>query len=356
MDPKTTAEVLGEAWDAAENEIEEQDDGSQEGLDEVAADDGSEPATEDSAVADDGTDREEGGQEESGELQEEKDEEGVRPASEEEGESADPGDKPPVSLSAAAREVWKETPKAMREEIAKRERDFAVGIQRHAENAKRAVEMDRALAPYQQYFAMNGGPQQAIGAALQTGALLQSGTPNQKAQLVAGLIQQFGVDINTLDSMLAGQPVEQGSPPSADVQSQIDQAIAPYKQMMAEIQQGRQQQTQQQQQQLQSELDAFAQDPEHEFYTDLRIDMADILDLYAARGQDLTLKEAYTKALALRPDLQQIVEARKTRETTQGKKVAAASISGRRGAEPSSAGPETVRDALAQAWDNFDRM
>jgi hypothetical protein len=44
---------------------------------------------------------------------------------------------------------------------------------------------------------------------LATRAALEVGTPTQKAQLVANLIHQFGVDIASLDNFLANGPAAQ---------------------------------------------------------------------------------------------------------------------------------------------------
>jgi hypothetical protein len=77
-------------------------------------------------------------------------------------ETPEEPDSPPPGLSPAAREDWDKTPQSVKDDLVKREKDFAAGIQKYAESAKRAEAMDRTLAPYAQLFAINGGPQNWI--------------------------------------------------------------------------------------------------------------------------------------------------------------------------------------------------
>src|SRR6056297_2018800 len=112
---------------------------------------------------------------------------------------------PPAGLPPEAREVWADVPPAVKAAIAKREEDYSRGVKMYADNAKRAQAMDKTLAPYQQLFAMNGGPQNTIPGLLQTASVLQMGAPAQKAQIVAQLVKQFGVDVRALDNALVGQ-------------------------------------------------------------------------------------------------------------------------------------------------------
>ena len=260
------------------------------------------------------------------------------------------GEGPPVGLSPSAREAWKDTPKAMQAEIAKREADFAKGIQQYAENAKRAEGMDRVLQPYQQYLAMNGGPGQTISTLLQTGAGLQMGTPVQKAQLVAGLIQQFGVDINTLDNLLVGKTPKEK--PQDAVQRAVQQAIQPYQQQMEQFKAMQAQAAQAQQGAVTQEVNDFAST--HEFYRDVRGDMADLLDMAANRGQQMTMEQAYNKACALHPEISNVLASRqKAPSNTQ--RAAASSISGGPGGSAGGSSDMDLRATIEDAWANAGR-
>ena len=275
----------------------------------------------------------------------------------------DDDDPAPISPPAAAREAWKDTPKAMKDAIAKRERDFAVGIQKYAEGAKRAQQMDQSLRPYQQYFAMNGNnPAKSIGDLLQTASLLQGGAPRQKAETVANLISQFGVDVETLDHILAGatppepqgQGVGQGVAPQL-VQQAVQQAIAPYQQHMQQFQLMQQRAHQQTEQEVASELQTFATDPKHEFYNDVKMDMADILDLAAQRGLDLSLEDAYKRACLMNPDVSNVINSRTQQQQIQRKRRASASVSGSPAGPGGAPDPANLRGAIEAAWDSAGR-
>jgi hypothetical protein len=261
----------------------------------------------------------------------------------------------PVGLPPEAREAWNDTPPAMQKAIAQREREFNVGIQRYAEGAKRAEGMDKALEPYQQYLSMNGGNSH-IGTLLQTGAGLQMGSPIQKAQTVANLIKQYGVDIGTLDGMLVGE----GAPPAAqqqnDVQEAVTAAMAPYQQFMGSMQKQQENEQQQAQQNVTSSVEAFASNPANEFYNDVKMDMADLMDMAANQGRDLSMEDAYKKACHINEGISTIIASRRSATEIAGKRKAAASITGGPGGPGGLSQSTNIRGAIEDAWDNVGRV
>jgi len=262
----------------------------------------------------------------------------------------------PVGLSAEAKAAWKDTPKAVQSEIVRRETDFARGIQKYAEGAKRAQAMDNALAPYQQYFAMNGNkPGETINQLLQTASLLQMGSPAQKVQQVAGLIQQFGIDIPALDQFLTSGHVPPEVQQQSNTQTEIQKALQPYQQFMQEVQQGRQAQEQGRVREAGSEVAAFAQNSANEFYETVKMDMADILDMNSQRGINLTLKDAYDRACAMHPQINGVIQSRIQQSALTAKRQAAASVTGNQGGPGTAAVPGSRLDALSEAWDNAGR-
>ena len=260
----------------------------------------------------------------------------------------------PKSLSAAAREVWRDVPHAMKQDILKREQDYQRGIQKYAEDAKRAEQMDQALQPFQQLFAMNGGPGNMLPGLLETASMLQMGSPVQRAQAAAGIIQQFGVDIRTLDNLLTGQGAPAEMQQQDQVQQAVQQAMAPYQQYMQQQQMQMQQQEQMQQQGITQEIQEFA--TKNEFYHDVRSSMADIMDLAANQGRDMTLKEAYETACQLNPEIRGILASREKQAQLLKSQKAASSIHGTPGGEGSAAPPESMRSAIEAAWDNTGRV
>jgi hypothetical protein len=161
------------------------------------------------------------------------------------------------------------------------------------------------------------------------------------------------VDIKTLDGMLSGK----GAPPEAQQQSQLDQLLqqrlAPIQQQLQQYQQREQQQLQQEQQQIQSELSQFA--AQHEFYQDVSQEMADLLEMAANRGRQMSLEEAYNIACSTNPQINKIMTARTSQQAQQQRRAAASSV---RSSAPAGGQtpPEDRMAALNAAWDNAGRM
>lgn len=259
----------------------------------------------------------------------------------------------PKSLSPEAREVWKDAPEAVRREFARLDSRMEGMATKYAHNAQRAEAMDKALAPFQQFMSVNGGPSQAIPALLQTGALLQMGTSAQKAQIVANIINQYGVDVATLDGMLVGE-VNPEDKRRSELDSLLEQRLAPMQQQLQGYQQREQQMRQQSQQKVHSDVTAFASS--NEFYHDVASDMADLLDMAANRGRPMSMQDAYDIACKSHPTISKIVEARRSQEAVAGKRAAAVSVTGSPGNSGGQAAGGSIRDYLEQNWDSAGRM
>jgi hypothetical protein len=332
---------LAAAWDEAEAASPQEEDNAEPsditGIDaQAATDDQAADKPEDieaSAGGAEEADRPEGGQE---------------PV--ENDSSNDSSDTAPSSLPPAAREAWKDTPPAMKEAIAKRERDFQVGIQKYAESAKRAQAMDATLRPYAQYLQMNGGPSKAIQSLLNAGAGLQMGAPAQKAQIIHNLITQFGVDVGAVDNLLTGQAVPQEVQQQSQMEQMLNQRLGPLQQQLQAYQQRDQQMAQQQQGKVYSEVEQFATDPKNEFYKDVSGDMADLMDMAAKRGRELSMADAYDRACQMHPEVSKIIAARNSAQDVQRKRQAASSVSGTPGGPGAAPEHDDVRSAIEAAW------
>ena len=277
------------------------------------------------------------------------DEDNISSVSEEPEESS----KPPVGLSLEAREVWNDVPDAIKVDIARREKDYEAGIEKHRVATQRVAAMDRSLQPYQQYLQMNGGAGEALQGLLQTGSSLQMGSQQQKAQVVANLIKQFGVDIKSLDSMLVGEAPSAESQQQSQMQQMINQQHRHEQQL-----QGYQQREQQQQQQVQGQVAQEVNDfgSQNEFYNDVRGDMADLLDMASNRGRDMNMQEAYNIACSNHPQISKIMAGRSSQKSVNQKRQAASSISGSPGGGMQGQAPNSVLAALHDAWDSAGRM
>lgn len=261
----------------------------------------------------------------------------------------------PVGLSPAAREKWADTPKEVQDHIRGYEQRMEQMAQKYGRDAQRAQAMDRSLQPFQQLFALNGGPQETLPGLLQTASVLQMGTAPQKAEMVANIIKQFGVDIKALDNMLVGEGVPPEMQAQTAIQQQVQQAVAPYQQALQGLQQQQQYAQQKAQQEVASEIDTFARNPQNEFYRDVRMDMADILDMASNRGINMSLEEAYNRACAMNPEISKIIQTRQGAQSVQNKRRAASSVHGTLGGEGDAGAPAGMRAAIADAWENAGR-
>jgi hypothetical protein len=111
-------------------------------------------------------------------------------------------------------------------------------------------------------------------------------------------------------------------------------------------------------QQTQQQADREVAEFKGEFLQDVRLDMADLIDAAAAKGQQLTLQKAYDIAVSLRPDIQEVVQKRKQEEEITGKRNnvsqklnAASSVSGTRGGMASGTS-DSLRGAIEDAWND----
>lgn len=255
----------------------------------------------------------------------------------------------PSSLPPEAREVWKDAPPALKDAIAKREKDYEAGIMKYAQDAKRAQGMDQTLEPYRQYLEMNGGPGQTIQTLLNAGATLQMGNPQQKAQLIASLIKDNSIDIQMLDGMIVGQAPQSNLPPE----------VAALQKQVGQLTQQRDQQQQFQQQQTQqaniAEWNEFR--GKNEFANDLAPQIANYMDMKIQQGEQPALKEAYDFACQMNPTIKGILDARKQSAEIGGKKAAASSLSGGPSG-PGQQGPkdDSIRAALEYAIEANDKI
>lgn len=235
------------------------------------------------------------------------------------------GEKAPASWRPEVREHWGTLPDPVRAEIQRRETEVARTLQETAEARKTAEAVMKTIEPYQAFIkAENSNPLQAIDNLMSTAARLRTGTAPELAQLVAGIVNQFGTGrfgngfIEMLDSALAGQTPKQ-DPQQLAMEQVLNQRLAPMQSMLTQFQQAQLQQQQQAAQAAQTEVQSFIE--RAEFGNDVREDMADIIEAAQRRGQNISLQDAYKKAClmndSVRSVLSQRAKARGAQQTTQ---------------------------------------
>jgi len=249
------------------------------------------------------------------------------------------GERAPASWRPDIREHWGSLPEPVRAEIQRRETEVARTLQETAEARKTAEAVMKTIEPYQAFIkAENSNPLQAIDNLMGTAARLRTGTAPELAQLVAGIVNQFGTGrfgngfIEMLDSALAGQTPRQ-DPQQVAIEQVLNQRLAPMQNMLTQFQQAQYQQQQQATQAAQTEVSTFLE--RAEFGEDVREDMADIIEAAQRRGQNITLQDAYKKACLMNDNVRSVIsqraKARGAQQTTtaaQKARSAAVQVSG----------------------------
>jgi predicted phage tail protein len=278
-------------------------------------------------------------------------------------DAGESGDKPPVGWNPELREQWAGLPAGVKEQINAREQHMAQAMQGTAQARQIAQDFTGMSQKYGSVMSAEGinNPLQMVDSMFQAVTELRMGTPAQKAQKIAQLIQNYGVDIATLDDSLSaqvsGQP-QQNAQPQMDpnMQHMIDQRMAPVNQMMQQLAGMQQQKQVQSQQQAQQEVQQFSQ--QAEFLNDVRHDVADLIDMATRQGRDMPLQEAYDKACAMNPQIANVLAQRAQQQNLVqagqnigSKKMAASSLSpGNRGSNVKAVG-DSISDQLNAAWD-----
>jgi hypothetical protein len=280
-------------------------------------------------------------------------------------DSADPladkrSTKAPIDWSPKEREDWSKIPRHLQDKIKAREAQTQE-LMANTSEARKTHESFSRIA--QTYGATLSGvvagdtPLEAAENLFSTVANLRMGTPMQKAQIISELISDFGVDIGTLDSALSGTVPENNQ--ESHLEALLDKRMAPMHQYFDQMEQQKRQAEQQTQQKAMGDVQSFADNAE--FINDVRMDMADLIDMRAKHGEILSLEDAYHRACAMNPQIAQILEQRKARQALTGsqnsiksKRNAASSLHRPRVGVTSPNGNQSIRDTIAAAWDGVD--
>lgn len=277
----------------------------------------------------------------------------------------DSSERAPASWRGAAKQHWGELPTDVRQEVMRRERQVN-DVLRESSDARRFVDaFEETVQPFQSFIAADGeNPLQATRNLMQAAATLRAGTPDQKVALAYDIIKRYGVDINALDSMLAGEtpapavaPGNGGVPAEDPIMQYIDRRLAPVTQVLQGLQLAQANRYQAFEADVDAEVDAFEADPNNLFLEDVREDMAVLLESAAAQNRNMTIEQAYNAALTMRPELAKVQNQRRSAQTAatreealQRKKMAAASVKGT-SVSPTSSAATDIRGQINEAWD-----
>lgn len=295
--------------------------------------------------------------------------EGVKEGEVKEEVQAPVGLRPPSSWKPSMRDKFLTLPEDVQREVLRREVDISKGMEIAAESRKFKQEFDTHVAPYAAEIASRGvSAMDAFDNYLQTAYALRHAPTQEKASLVAGMIQQYGIDLPTLDQILTNQIENPGAPGGGgngvdpSVAAAVNQALQPYQQMFSNIQQREIRSAEQTQTDVTSEIATFKADDANEFFEDVKVEMGNFLEAAAMRSQPMTLQDAYDRAILLRPELAEIVAQRKLQTQAEAKTSAAAAAKakavGITGTSPDvgsgRAQAQSLRGAIEAAIDSTD--
>lgn len=199
--------------------------------------------------------------------------------------------RPPQGFSVASKAAWDELPQHVRDDIAKREQEIGVGMQRYTGLARFADEAERNGRTLQDAVTDYVNVESILRRDPVAGVefLCQKMNFNPRA-LAWAMSQRYGA--NGQDA----QPTQNPGPQYAPPQQQVDpRAIAEYAANVVR--------TEFQQKQIDSDIDRFAADPKNKYFPNLRKDMAQIVNA----GKATTLQEAYEAAMWLNPEIRTIL-------------------------------------------------
>lgn len=289
----------------------------------------------------------------------------VDPHEQERQANQQPTDKAPNSWKPAVREHWSKIPPEARAEISRREREIQQSLSQTDGIRRFSNDLANVIAPHQDLIRAQGStPLHAIDNLMKTAASLSRGDTRHKAQTVAQIIQNYGVDIKTLDEILSQAPAQRQGQQN---QNEAPPAWArPMFQFMNEVQQTKQQR----QQELQTNAQTAVEEAKSTlpYFEDLQDEVADVMEVNWKRGRHITVKQAYDVAVNNNPDIKKLIPRNNGQTQQNGNRnsisqAASTLAKARRASSAVSGGPaggdgksvpKTRREALEQAFDDAD--
>ena len=298
------------------------------------------------------------------ETTDEPEDQGTFNAQEDSDPAPDPQDAPrkpakaPIDWPPELQEQWNDLPEGVRQQIATREQQMQDTMREVSTARKTHQQFSRMAEAYAPILATEGvDALQATESLFKTVAQLRMGTDQQKAAMVAEIINNYGVDIGTLDNILisADSGIPETDPEEDRIARMLDDRLAPLMQQHEQNQANLYQEQQQQKIEAQNEVAQFAQGKPH--FERLRPIMADLIDQQGERGIDMSLEEAYDMAIQLDPEVKAAVEAGARNRSVADKRRAASTLNGRRsGTVVADRSKMTMRQQLDEAWNESGKI
>jgi hypothetical protein len=255
----------------------------------------------------------------------------------------------PESWTGDSKAKWKELPEWAQAEFSKREGDFTKGIAKHAEGSKFAQNVYALAAQYPHIT--QGNPLGTFQNALQMMNTLLTGSHDQKAAVLQNLAQYSGTNPT--------QPQEADKyqdPDVADLRAQLQQ-------MQTKLQQSDQAASNERLIAANKAIAEFEANNEH--FKDVKEEVIALFNAAKSMGQQLSLKDAYEKAIWMNPAIREKLttaanaEAEKKRLTEAkkaakvAKKTAGTQLDGDSGVT-TSAKKESLDETMSRVYDELN--
>lgn len=201
----------------------------------------------------------------------------------------------PKTWTKEALEKWATVDPRVQQEILKREEDFLNGITQYKAAADIGKAYDAVVEPYKPILqAENIDPVQMFQSFAANHYLLTRGTPQQKVELAAAMLQGYEIPLPELLNFMADNVSEPANPEVAALRKELGD-------LRNTISTAQRSNTDQVAVQVSNEIEAFASDPAHPYFDELADDISKLF----GSGMASTLAEAYEKAVFANPNTRQ---------------------------------------------------
>lgn len=272
--------------------------------------------------------------------------------------SAPPVPRPdmPKSWNLELKSHWDAAPVELLNRFVQREQESERGLQPFRQAKQQLDELMNLFEPYKaQMASQQATPQTAIQNYLQTVNLLQSGDPTAKAQLLANLIRQYQIPVQSIGQFLSGTAPAQPQPTVLDPRVQ---------QLTQQVEQLTQSQKRESENRALSAINRFAADPANKHFDALQPRILALLkspevigdDEFDLKSDEDKLRLAYDFALRMDPQIYQQVlaeqqQAALAQQQVNKAKQATVQIKGGPAAGPApTVNPQDRRAVIANAF------
>jgi hypothetical protein len=213
----------------------------------------------------------------------------------------------PSTWTAASQAQWGGLPPAIREEIAKRENDMVRGIEQYRSEANIGRLMHKAVEPaLGQLQQAQIPPQHFVANLVQAHMLLSSDkvSAEQKSAYVTKLLSDYGI---------TAPPAEGTAEAAGFIDPEVKALRETVSRLESRLNGEDQRKSNEVRAQLAKDVDAFASDPANVHWAEV----ADDMTLLVRANPNLTLKEAYEKAVWANPTTRALEVTRQQTEAVE---------------------------------------